>query len=240
MKKHNKEIPLWVLAKVMTFGSVSKMYALLQQKQQGDISSGLYFHCNHQLKNSVFALDFHLSVILFYDTLNVVQPHSVLLLVRFGCGRNLVKIFWTHGRVFDWQNKISLLFARKNCNRILRLQCAASLKITVSIITIAINVFSFRILLSVWKPIKDDNALKHIIAAIIITKIWFGIVSSMFMLPWVLLFFFINKTIINAIIWINIFTKGKISLEFFSMIFANMQDVLVSTKVIEKSKKAVR
>lgn len=36
--KHNNEIPLWVLVKVMTFGNISKMYSLLQQKQQHDIA----------------------------------------------------------------------------------------------------------------------------------------------------------------------------------------------------------
>lgn len=46
MKKHNKEVPLWVLVKVMTFGNISKMYSLLQQKQQDDIAS------EYKLKNS--------------------------------------------------------------------------------------------------------------------------------------------------------------------------------------------
>lgn len=53
MKKHNKEIPLWVLVKVMTFGSISKMYALLQQKQQDRISSE-YNLTNGQL-NSILS-----------------------------------------------------------------------------------------------------------------------------------------------------------------------------------------
>lgn len=53
MKKHNREIPLWVLVKVMTFGSISKMYSLLQQKQQDDISSE-YNLTNGQL-NSILS-----------------------------------------------------------------------------------------------------------------------------------------------------------------------------------------
>ncbi len=36
--KHNNEVPLWVLVKVMTFGNISRMYSLLKQKQQNDIA----------------------------------------------------------------------------------------------------------------------------------------------------------------------------------------------------------
>lgn len=53
MKRHNKEVPLWVLVKVMTFGNISKMYSLLKQKQQDDISSE-YNLTNGQL-NSILS-----------------------------------------------------------------------------------------------------------------------------------------------------------------------------------------
>lgn len=49
-KKHNGEIPLWVLVKAMTLGQISKMYSLFEQPLQDAISSE-YGLTNSQLES---------------------------------------------------------------------------------------------------------------------------------------------------------------------------------------------
>lgn len=61
MINHNKEVPLWVLVKVITFGNISRMYSLLQQKMQDTIAKE-YNLTNCQLASVLSFLTFFRNV----------------------------------------------------------------------------------------------------------------------------------------------------------------------------------